>query len=432
MAFDEVQFPPTISFGMTGGPRFNTTVLVSSNGYESRNRHWAHPRRIWNVSQRVRKQDELDELVAFFYARNGALNGFRFKDWIDYRHDFGSSPAAQPTYPALGDASNVEFQLVKEYSDSAYTHRRAITKPVEGTITIYVNDVESTETTDYMIDYNTGIVTFEVGSTPPNGQAITWEGEFDVPVRFDGDDMPVSIEHFEIGDWGAIRIVEIRDPAVYVPQNVSASAFHSVQMPNKVWFGVTGGPNFKTQTLSTTGGHEGRAQNWASSRNSYVAEFDLQDFDEFRDLLNFFHARNGRAFGFRFRDWLDYKHDMSDDDAYEEILVAVGGETAAQIIKTYEISGYERSITKPIDGTIEIYVTPDGGSRTLMTETTEYTIDYETGVITFVSPLTALDTIEWRGEFDVPVRFNDDTMSAVLLNHGRFNWSSIRLTEIRI
>ncbi|MFN7185748.1 MAG: DUF2460 domain-containing protein [Alphaproteobacteria bacterium] len=40
--------------------------------------------------------------------------------------------------------------------------------------------------------------------------ALTWSGQFDVPVRFDIDQMAVSIEAFQLYSWGQIPLVEIR------------------------------------------------------------------------------------------------------------------------------------------------------------------------------------------------------------------------------
>ena len=41
MAFDEVRLPTTVEKGALGGPTFNTTVKVLSNGYEQRNQNWS-------------------------------------------------------------------------------------------------------------------------------------------------------------------------------------------------------------------------------------------------------------------------------------------------------------------------------------------------------------------------------------------------------
>lgn len=459
MAFDDDQFPPTISFGMVGGPAFNTSVIVSTEGYEHRNRHWQLPLRSFDCAQRIRKQYELDQLVEFFYARGGAARGFRFKDWIDYKHDMSSTPAAQSCYPATGDGTNVDFQLVKTYSDAAFSHLRPITKPVASTVTIYVNGAPQTGGgVDYTLDDATGGVVFEPGSIPPNTHTVTWEGEFDVPARFEGDDMPVSIEHFELYNWGSIRIMETReDSYLAVPQTVSTSGFHDVRLPEKVNFGVTGGPRFQTVVTATTGGRESRLSQWADSRNSYQASHELQDFDEFTSLLGFFHARYGKAFSFRFKDWSDYRQRMSAPkspvplySASSQPLAEVQANLAeipmtgpvngtdVQMVKGYT-SGpqtYYRDVTKPVSGTIYLYryLGLTSVIASPYTEGVDYTLDYATGLISWLVEVydAGLQArLFWEGEFDNHVRLDTDQMGASLTGHGRFDWNAISVVEVR-
>ena len=45
---------------------------------------------------------------------------------------------------------------------------------------------------------------------PQAADALTWSGQFDVPVRFDIDQMAVSIEAFQLYTWGQIPLIEIR------------------------------------------------------------------------------------------------------------------------------------------------------------------------------------------------------------------------------
>ena len=44
MAFHEVLFPPNISYGSQGGPKFKTTVFTADSGYEQRNIDWSMTR----------------------------------------------------------------------------------------------------------------------------------------------------------------------------------------------------------------------------------------------------------------------------------------------------------------------------------------------------------------------------------------------------
>jgi uncharacterized protein (TIGR02217 family) len=39
---------------------------------------------------------------------------------------------------------------------------------------------------------------------------VTGDFEFDVPARFDTDQMDLTIETYQLGSWGQVPVVEIR------------------------------------------------------------------------------------------------------------------------------------------------------------------------------------------------------------------------------
>ena len=43
-AFHEVQFPPDISYGASGGPTYATSVVTTVSGFEKRNANWSQAR----------------------------------------------------------------------------------------------------------------------------------------------------------------------------------------------------------------------------------------------------------------------------------------------------------------------------------------------------------------------------------------------------
>ena len=67
--FHEVRFPDNIAYGATGGPEFATTVVATGSGHEKRNVNWAQARGRWDVASGLKKQTQIDELIAFFRAR---------------------------------------------------------------------------------------------------------------------------------------------------------------------------------------------------------------------------------------------------------------------------------------------------------------------------------------------------------------------------
>jgi len=124
--------------------------------------------------------------------------GFRFKDWSDYK--------VESVQIGVGDDSTTEFQLVKIYSSGPVAVSRDITKPVAGSVDIYVDSI--LQSSGVSVDTATGIVTF---TTPPAmDEVITADFEFDVPVRFDTDEMAVSMDSFDAGNWSSIPLIEVR------------------------------------------------------------------------------------------------------------------------------------------------------------------------------------------------------------------------------
>ena len=198
MAFVEVQFPPDISYGSAGGPEYATDVVVSQSGYEQRNVNWEEARARFNVAHGVKTKAQLDALIAFFRARKGRAYGFRFKDWSDYQ------AVLEPI--GTGNGTATQFQLVKHYASGATTETRTVKKPVEGTIQIFRNAV--LQTSGVTVDAATGKVTFT--TAPATGAAITASYEFDVPVRFDTDQLSARLDAYGIHSWLDIPLVEVR------------------------------------------------------------------------------------------------------------------------------------------------------------------------------------------------------------------------------
>jgi uncharacterized protein (TIGR02217 family) len=209
--FHDTRFPTAISLGASGGPERRTDIVVLGSGHEERNQRWADSRRRYEAGYGVKSLDDLQAVIAFFEERRGRLHGFRWKDHADYKScAFAAVPTAEDQPIGTGDAAATEFRLAKRYGASFAPWSREITKPVLGSVTLAVDGVPQTEGADYFLDYATGIVTFDTGSIPGIGAAITAGFEFDVPVRFDTDRLEINLEGFGHGSIPSVPIVEIR------------------------------------------------------------------------------------------------------------------------------------------------------------------------------------------------------------------------------
>lgn len=203
--FHEIRLPLAASMGAVGGPERQTEVVRLASGAESRNAQWSGSRRRWDVGGTVMRLDAAQDLVAFFEARGGRLNGFRFRDPVDWKSCAPSEAiAASDQVIGTGDGVATAFQLVKHYASGADTFTRAIRKPVDGAVLVAV---DGEPTTAFSVDLSTGVVTLE--DAPAEGVPVSAGFEFDTPVRFDGDRLDMAL----VGH-GAARIV--RAPLVEV------------------------------------------------------------------------------------------------------------------------------------------------------------------------------------------------------------------------
>ncbi len=210
MAFHEIRFPTSISRGALVSPERKTDIVVLGSGFEERNSRWADSRRAFNAGYGVKTLKELYDVVSFFEERRGRLHGFRWKDPLDFKSCApGEQISDQDQVIGVGDGVQADFNLQKTYGESYSPWLREIKKPVSGSVLVALDGVSKSESQDYNVDFNSGIVSFLSGQIPANGASVTAGFEFDVPVRFDSDKLEINLANFESGAIPDIPLVEI-------------------------------------------------------------------------------------------------------------------------------------------------------------------------------------------------------------------------------
>jgi uncharacterized protein (TIGR02217 family) len=199
-SFHDILFPEDISYGSSGGPGFNTTVIELTSGHEQRNINWSEVKATYDVSHGVKTRPQMQELLDFFYARWGKAYGFRFKDWMDFQ--------LVEEVIAIGDGATKIFQVIKVYEPNGFPYSRPIRKLNPGTITVHVNSTLQTQPGQVSVDNSTGLITFV--AAPAAGTNIIVDGEFHVPVRFDTDDIKITHDDWELMSWPNIPLVELK------------------------------------------------------------------------------------------------------------------------------------------------------------------------------------------------------------------------------
>lgn len=206
--------------------------------------------------------------------------------------------------------------------------------------------------------------------------------------------------------------------------------FHEVRFPTAIAFGASGGPERKTDIVALGSGHEERNSRWADSRRRYNAGYGVKSLDDLHAAIAFFEERRGRLYGFRWRDRADWKSCApSGTPAATDQPIGTGdGATAEfQLVKTYgaDHAPWVRTIAKPVAGSVLVAV--DG---TPLTE--GWICDDTTGVVTFTTPPEEGAAITAGYEFDVPVRFDSDTLEINLSHFAAGDIPAIPLVEIRL
>ncbi|MDU8911065.1 DUF2460 domain-containing protein [Aestuariicoccus sp. MJ-SS9] len=209
-------------------------------------------------------------------------------------------------------------------------------------------------------------------------------------------------------------------------------SFHEVRFPANLSFGSVGGPERRTDVVTLSSGFEERNTPWAHSRRRFDAGLGLRSLDDIEALIAFFEARGGQLYGFRWKDWSDYKSCRpSQSVGYGDQVIARGdGATRSfQLIKTYRSGahGYARPITKPVAGTV-LTAVQDVERR----EGVHFEVDVTTGVVTFEEPPLQGVEISAGFEFDVPVRFDTGRIQTSVASFQAGDAPDVPVVEVRV
>ncbi len=208
--------------------------------------------------------------------------------------------------------------------------------------------------------------------------------------------------------------------------------FHEVRFPASLSFGSVGGPERRTEIVTLANGFEERNSPWAHARRRYDAGIAMRSLDDIETLIAFFEARQGQLYGFRWKDWADYKSCASlADPAFEDQAIGVGDgvRRTFPLSKTYRSGAqdYVRPVTKPLAGSVRV-----GVQRAQLAEGVDFEVDTATGIVTFETPPDR-DAIVYAGfEFDVPVRFDTDRIQVSVASFKAGDVPSVPIVEVRV
>lgn len=214
MQYVAIAFPPRIALGAQRRPGWNTALARTTSGFESTNQNWARARHSYDVSFAVRTSVDYHEIVEHFHAMRGRARSFPFRDALDYRVEASSGVIFDE------GESPTTWRLAKRYGSGAEAYDRVITRPSSVVVYRLRSGNTTVITGSVTIDTSGGGITFGPGVFV-GGDVISWSGQFDVPCRYDTDELPTLIVDKRPsldGDYNnllvrcdSIPIVEVRE-----------------------------------------------------------------------------------------------------------------------------------------------------------------------------------------------------------------------------
>jgi uncharacterized protein (TIGR02217 family) len=208
-------------------------------------------------------------------------------------------------------------------------------------------------------------------------------------------------------------------------------SFHDVRFPASLSFGALGGPERRTEIVTLANGFEERNTPWAHSRRRFDAGLGLRSLDDLETLIAFFEARRGQMYGFRWKDWSDYKSGAPSREvtAFDQMIGRGNGTTETFFLQKTYVSGdhsYLRPIRKPVFGTVRAAIEGDQ-----QREGVDFAVDSSAGTISFAKAPEVGADITAGFEFDVPVRFDTDRIQTSVASFRAGEVPSVPVVEVR-
>ena len=215
-------------------------------------------------------------------------------------------------------------------------------------------------------------------------------------------------------------------------------AFYEHRLPVDVEKNAVGGPRFQTTVLSSDSGVEQRNIDWSARRGQwelvgrFMLRVDASMRSDLQDLIDLFHVQQGKAHGFRFKDHADFEIGDFDNPTTDNQSIGTGDgiKTVYTIFKryTFGVINYDRPITRIVSGKVAVLE-----DNVVQADPGDYSINLNTGTITFVSAPAGSVDVQVALEFDVPVRFDIDHLETLLTwpNASQGSFPSVPIVELR-
>ena len=184
--------------------------------------------------------------------------------------------------------------------------------------------------------------------------------------------------------------------------------YDDIVFPTDISFASPGGPRFLTGVVKVPSGWHVADIKRDTPLFGWDVGYGARQIDKIYDLYKIFMVVRGQGHMFLFQYWLDYKSIDGNQKALvtptdQVIATATAGQTQFQLIKTYAVGSASlvKTIYKPKAGTLRVSVDN-------VEETSGWTMNASTGVITRAPGLAAGKVVRAGYEYYHPVRFAAD------------------------
>lgn len=200
--------------------------------------------------------------------------------------------------------------------------------------------------------------------------------------------------------------------------------FHEVRFPEDVSWGSKGGPVYKTQVFTSHRGWEKRNIDWSQPMMQFNAAYGIRTDAQILNVINFFNARQGRLFGFRYKSWTNYRVESA------PIATGDGESLRLPLYKFFGFAGarHYKRLRKIVRGS----VTNVSAGGEVLIEGEDFRIDYDGGeIVTNAAVGHGIPIMALTLEFDEPVRFEEDSVENVIEQYNNNSLSALDLVSIR-
>lgn len=207
--------------------------------------------------------------------------------------------------------------------------------------------------------------------------------------------------------------------------------FYEQRFPTDIGGKAVGGPMRIVDLVTLRSGYEEANAIWQHARRQWDVSYGIKKLDDLHTVIQFWEAMGGRLHTFRFKDPSDWKSCAPQQTpAFTDQTIGTGdgAETEFQLIKVYAAgsASYSRDIKKPVASTVKV-----GVNGAELTEGVGYTVDTTTGVVTLTVAAPSGHAVTAGFEYDVPVRFMDESLSTQIELYQAGS-ASINMKEVRV